>query len=240
MILELDIGNTRMKWRCLHEGIVRGRGSVIKGKSAEWVALIEKDYRPRLIRLACVANKELLEWVGELAHRWRCELQVAQTGIALGDVRCGYDDPSSMGVDRWLAVVAAYYQFKQACVVVDAGSAITVDLVRGDGQHIGGYIVPGFGMMEKALSSGTSKINVALGKLSGIAPGVSTQEAVSHGCLLMIKAMVDSAAKDLACIEPSVQIVVTGGDAGSLIGVLGGKVEFVPELVMDGLNIAVP
>lgn len=240
MILEIDIGNTRMKWRCLHDGAVRGRGFVVEGEYEEWVALIEKEYRPRLIRLACVANKESLEWVRELALRWRCELRVAQTNIAVEGVRCGYDDPSSMGVDRWLAVIAAYHQFKQACIVVDAGSAITVDLVRSDGQHIGGYIVPGFGMMEKVLSRGTSKVNVVLGKLSGIAPGVSTQEAVSHGCLLMIKAMVDSAAKDLACIEPSVQIVVTGGDAESLIGVLGDKVEHVPELVMDGLDIAVP
>ena len=240
MILEIDIGNTRMKWRCLREGVVRGRGSVVEGEYEEWVALIEKEYRPRLIRLACVTNKDSLEWVRELARRWRCELRVAQTSIAVGAVRCGYDEPSSMGVDRWLAIIAAYHQFKCACVVVDAGSAITVDLVRGDGRHIGGYIVPGFGMMQKALFQGTSKVSVVLDKSTGIAPGGSTQEAVSHGCLLMIKTMVDSAAKDLACTEPLVQIVVTGGDADSLVGVLGGKVEHVPELVMDGLNIAVP
>ena len=145
-----------------------------------------------------------------------------------------------MGVDRWLAVVAAYHQFHQPCVVVDIGSAITVDIVDGSGQHLGGYIVPGIRMMRQSLYRGTNKVKVALEGHDGIGPGKSTVQAVSQGGLLMVKAMIEYVAKDLVVAGLVVPVVITGGDAAHLVDVLVGEVHHVPELVLDGLAIVVP
>jgi type III pantothenate kinase len=237
MILEVDIGNTRTKWRCLQDGVVQARGVVSEGELGEWANTVGREYSPKMIRVACVGARRVVDELGHRANEWGCELLEAQTTREVASIRCGYDDPSSMGVDRWLAVVAAYSQFGQACVVVDVGSAVTVDLVDNSGQHLGGYIVPGFGMMCQSLFQGTGKVKVVPLISADIGPGISTSEAVSHGGLLMVKAMVEQAAENLSDMGDPVQIVVTGGDAGRLIEVLSGVVSHVPELVMDGLDV---
>ncbi|MEH6466318.1 MAG: type III pantothenate kinase [Porticoccus sp.] len=236
MILEIDVGNTRIKWRCLQHETVQARGVVAQSELDEWAKVIEQEYSPDIIRIACVGGRGVVDALRRWAVEWDCELLEAHTTKEVAGIRCGYDDPSTMGVDRWLAVVAAYRQFGRACVVVDVGSAVTVDLVDGGGQHLGGYIVPGFGMMCQSLFQGTDKVKVEGLNSADIGPGTSTREAVSHGGLLMVKAMVEQATKNLATTGEPVRIVVTGGDAGRLIKVLSGKVSHVPELVMDGLG----
>lgn len=239
MILEVDVGNTRIKWRCLQDGVVQARGVVLQSELGEWANTIGREYPPEMIRIACVGARSVVDELGHRASEWGCELLEAQTTREVASIRCGYDDPSSMGVDRWLAVVAAYRQFGQACVVVDVGSAVTVDLVNNSGQHLGGYIVPGFSMMRQSLFQGTDKVKVVQIDSTDIGPGISTGEAVTHGGLLMVKAMVEQAAENLSDLGEPVQIVVTGGDADRLIKVLRGKVSHVPELVMDGLGVVV-
>jgi type III pantothenate kinase len=239
MILEVDVGNTRIKWRCLQDGIVQARGAVPQSELDEWANTIGREYSPEMIRIACVGARGVVEELSHWASEWGCEFLEAQTTKEVAGVRCGYDDPFSMGVDRWLAVVAAYRQFGQACVVVDVGSAVTVDLVNNSGQHLGGYIVPGFSMMRQSLFQGTDKVKVVQIDSTDIGPGISTSEAVSHGGLLMVKAMVEQAAENLSDMGEPVQIVVTGGDAGRLVTVLSGTISHVPELVMDGLGVVV-
>ena len=238
MILEVDIGNTRIKWRCLDRNRVVGEGVLNQELQEGWVSLIEREYLPKLVRVACVGKQEQMDWIAGLATRWGAELFMAKTAPFAHGVRCGYDQPTTMGVDRWLAVIAAYHQLRQACVVVDAGSAITVDLIDSKGLHLGGYIVPGFSMMHQSLFQGTSKVKTVVGKTASTSPGSSTQQAVSHGCLLMTKALVESAVKELEVLNTSVKTVVTGGDAHLLVGVLGGEVELIPDLVLDGLEIS--
>tara|TARA_R110000822_G_scaffold122481_1_gene256619 strand:+ start:4844 stop:5566 length:723 start_codon:yes stop_codon:yes gene_type:complete len=240
MIIEIDIGNTRIKWRCLQHGVVQARGVVESGERDGWASTIRDNYLPEMIRLACVGDRALVDWVDNLAQKWGCVVQEALTTREVAGIRCGYDEPEVMGVDRWLAVVAAYHQFHQPCVVVDVGSAITVDIVDSSGQHLGGYIVPGFRMMRQSLYMGTNKVKVKLDGHDGVGPGKATAQAVSRGGLLMVKAMIEHAAKDLSVAGFSVPVVITGGDATHLVDVLAGEVHHVPELVLDGLAIVVP
>ncbi|MFT7301070.1 MAG: type III pantothenate kinase [Porticoccus sp.] len=240
MIIEIDIGNTRIKWRCLEYGVVQDRGVVESGERDGWANTIRDNYLPAMIRLACVGDRALVNWVDNLAQEWDCVVREAYTTRKIAGIRCGYDEPEDMGVDRWLAVVAAYHQFHQTCVVVDVGSAITVDIVDSYGQHIGGYIVPGFRMMRQSLYLGTNKVKVKLDDHDGIGPGKATAQAVSRGGLLMVKAMIEHAVKDLAVAGVTVPVVITGGDATHLVDVLVGEVYHVPELVLDGLAIVVP
>ena len=70
----------------------------------------------------------------------------------------GYRDPERLGVDRWLALIAARERSKQPTVIVDAGSACTIDLLDSEGRHLGGYILPGLTAMGEALVRGTHQI----------------------------------------------------------------------------------
>lgn len=240
MILEIDVGNTRIKWRTLQNGTVVTRGALPKEELEKWLLIMGQQHAPDKVRISCVANRDIVKRLAEQASQWGCLLQEAKTSHHVASVRCGYDDPGALGVDRWLAVVAAFNQFGRPCVVVDVGSAVTVDLVDGDGQHLGGYIVPGLGMIRQSLFEGTSQVKVDDFTAASVEPGCSTKQAVTNGSLLMIKAMVESAADLLKPEIDSAQIVITGGDGDYLVKVLGDQVCYLPELVMDGLALIVP
>ena len=63
MIIEIDIGNTRIKWRCLQHGVVQARGVVESGERDGWASTIRDNYLPEMIRLACVGDRALVDWV---------------------------------------------------------------------------------------------------------------------------------------------------------------------------------
>jgi type III pantothenate kinase len=241
MILEIDAGNTRIKWRTLLDGGVRSRGSLASEGIEKWLYSLGQQQLPDKIRLSCVASKIVVEKITQQVEQWGCPLIEAKTSQVVAGVSCGYDDPSALGVDRWLAVVAAYQRFKQPCVVVDAGSAITVDLVDREGRHLGGYIVPGLKMMHQALFNGTSKVKVeSMGSSFSLEPGRSTEQAVTQGSLVMVQSMVKSAVNRLRENNKSVQVVVTGGDGRDLMAVLDNLACFDAELVLDGLTFVAP
>lgn len=239
MILEVDVGNTRIKWRTLLNGAVTDRGAVLKNDIGSWLSNLEQTQVPDSIRFSCVADKNLAQQLVEQGKRWGCLVQEAVSKPFSAGVHCGYSNPDSLGVDRWLAIVAAYCQFQQPCVVVDAGSALTVDLVDGQGKHLGGYIVPGLAMMHQALFKGTSQVKVDTVAEASIAPGSTTDEAVTHGSLLMIKAMIDAAVGSISSKGVAAKVVITGGDGEYLLGVLDKEACYLPELVMDGLALVV-
>ena len=81
----------------------------------------------------------------------------SSTDTAAG-VRNGYSNPAQLGVDRWLAVIGAFHRHRDACCVVDAGTALTIDGVDATGQHLGGFIVPGPRLMVESLLTGTSDL----------------------------------------------------------------------------------
>src|SRR5690606_3537766 len=122
----------------------------------------------------------------EVLARWGVEAEFAQSVGSLGSVRNAYLEPAHLGVDRWLAILAAYHRGKTACGIIDAGSALTLDFVRADGQHEGGYIVPGLSMQRNSLLEKTAIPATRTEQWGGIAPGSSTLEAIHHGILEML------------------------------------------------------
>lgn len=255
MILEIDAGNTRIKWRMLESNIVRDRGTILAQdeviecwlRDVRWQSLVQK------VRFCCVASKEIGERIYQQAKRWDCKVFEAKSSASVAGVRCGYTLPETLGVDRWLAVVAAYHQAKTNCVVVDVGSAITVDTVNSLGQHLGGYIVPGLEMMRRTLFQGTSGVKIAAASATDnhITPGLNTEQAVVNGSLLMTKAMIESVVAQLvknigvssaeeALNKGFIKIFLTGGDGERLAAVIDLPVQYAPELVMDGLQFVIP
>ena len=242
MILEVDAGNTRIKWRVFLDDIVQSRGVVANEDIESWLRKLDQTPLLDKIRMSSVSDRSIVKRIALYSSQRKCLFFEAKSEKETAGVFCGYADPSTMGVDRWMAIVAAYNRFRLPCVIVDAGSAITLDVVDGSGQHLGGYIMPGLEMVQKALLAGTKNVSIKLLDMrhSGcLLPGQSTQQCVVRGQLLMLKSMVESIAESIQDQKMATQIILTGGNGEQLATIFDDLVYFEPELVLDGLKFSV-
>jgi type III pantothenate kinase len=118
--------------------------------------------------------------------------------------------------------------------VIDAGSALTVDLVAASGEHEGGYIIPGPALMERALLLDTDRVRFEDAADYRLEPGTSTAEAVRHGIALAQAGAVALVMERTAEDPPT--LVFCGGGGEVLMGLLGLDGEWVPDLVFEGLE----
>lgn len=229
--LDLDIGNSRTKWRF---GQARGVASGAEAPTlTEW---------PDRVCVACVAAER--EAIGaRLLAAFNLRPEFAETTAKLAGVTCGYEDPASLGVDRWLALVAAWHRVKRPAVVVDVGTAATLDFVTLDGRHLGGYIVPGLGTMAETLARETAGVQVAEELAPELLPGRNTEQAVRCGTTAMLVSFIEWSVawfSSAGAGGESPIVFLTGGDADNLAGRLAFPVRVEPDLVLDGLALALP
>ncbi len=241
MILECDIGNTRCKWR-----VVDGRQIVERGSFAlmdGFERLIPTTQIER-IKMGSVVAAHNLAGLADFCDRVGVSPEFAQSTPEVAGVVNAYQDASKLGVDRWLAVVAGYHRKKAAVLVIDAGTALKADLVSADGRHLGGYIAPGMSLMEASLFSGTDQVRFdCQGPSAELAFGCATADAVNAGIqAAQIGAVTVAIAEAERQIPQGFAILLTGGDAASIASHLGDsyEIEWVPELVLDGLQWLLP
>ncbi|BFM05580.1 type III pantothenate kinase [Halioxenophilus aromaticivorans] len=249
MRLEVDQGNTRVKWRLSSVQGVHAEGSHLNLSAAsELVNGVElalgQGEGITSAALASVAGAEhqqalvdaLQVTFGVTAFLARSEPSRSVAGVA---VMNGYDDPLSLGVDRWLAVIAAVAEFPGVpLVVVDAGSAINIEVIAPDGRYLGGYIAPGLSMMSKALLNNTGRVMFDVVEKAIMAPGINTAQAVAGGVGLAAMGLVDRVLGYAQSSWPGqpVTLIVAGGDGNDLIDGFRGAL-YRPNLVLDGLSI---
>jgi type III pantothenate kinase len=245
VILELDIGNTRAKWRRL-----AGDGARVDGGAVEVDAIREaipwQEASVAAVRIASVAGDRFEAELSEFIQR-RIDVvpRFARAGTQAGRIRSGYHVATQLGVDRWLSMLAAGQMTGEAFAVLDGGSAITLDLVAGSGDHLGGYIAPGLAAMRESLRQGTARVRPGASvERIPAAPGRSTREAVNAGIVRMVG---DFAVTEFSRFESAQSdravLFVTGGDGEILAGLCdeaGIDARLVPELVLDGLAVACP
>jgi len=249
MILELDVGNSRIKWRVLNRDAQAGTrhpGALMGGAEDAAAKLFESIPRDLQLSAArgCSVGSELLlvELAESLKARWGLELDVAEVSAQCGGITNSYQEVGRMGVDRWLAMIAAFNRQKRACLIVDAGTALTIDLVADDGLHQGGYILAGLSMAVEALenNTGITLRNRDFSPLAG--PGTSTEQAVLGGAMSSTVSLILEALGRLRCTDSEAMVYLCGGDAELLAQALrlrgesGFTVE--PDLVLDGLEYA--
>ena len=227
--LDADIGNSRIKWRF---GNTRGVAS-----GAFPPPLTDS---PDRVCIACVAA-ERDAVAGRFASAFGFRPEFAETTAQLAGVTCGYENPDALGVDRWLALVAAWNAARQPAVVADIGTAATLDFVMRDGRHVGGYIVPGLGTMAEMLARNTARVQVAEDRASSLLPGRDTEQAVRRGTTAMLVSFLEWSIAWFSSEvgEPPV-LFLTGGDADDLAVHLSLPVRIEPDLVLDGLALALP
>jgi len=244
MRLLLDLGNSRLKWALYHDG-----ESVRSGASSydenETGVLIDRlntlDLKPDVCGLVSTGRDgvvtALKRWVDE---RWSLQLHQAYTQKKDLDITNSYENPDNMGTDRWLAMVAAKQISQQRCAVLDAGTAITLDLLDESGVHIGGWIVPGIEMMKNMLSLATARIGLSNKRYSqSLGLGQSTSSCIETGLEAVLQGFISQTQAVL--IKHGINAVfLTGGDAPvfstSITRTPLLKFNNEPELVLKGLN----
>lgn len=237
MILDVDIGNSRLKWR-----LGQATGAVALDELGALIAQISSLECPALtrVRAACVAGSAVEQQFSRLCmDHWSVSVEYARVINGLGGVKVAYQQPAVLGVDRWLAMLAAYRAIGRACVVIDVGSALTVDFIDVAGNHIGGLIMPGAGMMAESLFQQTSAVKVAALTLpQKWQPGCDTVSCVENAVAAAFTGLVREIIEfGIDHCGPDVAFLICGGDAQA-IACRDSRLRVQPYLVLDGLSVA--
>jgi type III pantothenate kinase len=230
MILAIDAGNTRIKWG-LHDGAAwAGRGALALAEAEELAASITAP--PAAIVAANVAGAEVARRIEASLARWRIPIRWASAQASQCGVVNGYDNPQQLGADRWAALIGARHLHAGAGLVVNAGTATTVDVLDSAGVFRGGLILPGFDLMRACLAHNTAQLPWSEGQYRDYPR--NTADAIVSGCVHAQAGAVERMFAALSGDGPAL-CLLCGGAAGLLAPALRVPHRLVDNLVLEGL-----
>jgi type III pantothenate kinase len=239
MYLLVDIGNSRIKWTDPQE---LEQGVVSSLPLDEMQALFTPGRFPKglpeQIFVSSVADVDDKRLFAESVERqWGLKPTFLETQPDQCGVVNGYADPSQLGIDRWMALIAARAISHQAVIVVDSGTATTIDALDREGKHLGGYILPGIRIMGACLLDRTA-INSLDWKPSQGAFAVDTSGGISAASLQATACLIERSCELLSDKTGGpVACLISGGDAAELISLLRIESRHEPDLVLRGVSL---
>lgn len=234
MILLLDVGNTRLKWGVWSAGRWQARGSlpsVEAGHLGEALAGV----RPERTLVSCVAGLEVREALVRVLTGLGGTVSWLRAEAAGHGLRNLYTAPGELGADRYAMLVACVHLGLAPCVVVGAGTAVTVDALDERAEFLGGLILPGAGLMRQALRTGTAGVAQTTGRVQDFPR--CTGDAVETGIAWALAGGIEAMRSRLAArVGAPVRVVLSGGDAHHLAGLLSAPSSVMEDLVLEGLS----
>jgi len=234
-VLEIDVGNSFCKWRVRSSASIAFEGRAALAELSGMFESIKCQKIDKIYICSVAGDAYDSRLKNGLAGIWHVKPEMFVVRAFCAGVKNSYANPSKMGADRWLASIAAANKFPaRSLCIVDCGSAVNVEFISNKGEHIGGYIVPGLLMMQKALFKDTAQVKRADCGQS-ILPGVDTGANVANGCLVAVLALIERLQRKMVA-EDGV-LVLTGGDAKALMVHLDNQsVVYAKDLVLDGFG----
>jgi type III pantothenate kinase len=235
LYLLFDVGNTRLKWAAVesnqhpsdqqkklwaYSGSISSKSLQSAEHRAELADYISKTLpKPSVIAFSCVAGHEAIDNLKSLFPQWQdVEWRQLRGDSAIDGMRSLYQDPSKLGADRWAAIIAARALSKVNTLIINAGTATTIDLLGANGVHYGGWILPGLELMRKSLENNTAQLPLATRGEVHHGFGISTNDAIIGGCdaaqIGAIQYAID-VAKEMN--QPIEKIWLDGGNAKILV-----------------------
>ncbi len=240
MILLVDIGNTRAKWVQMNDVSWSVQHFVLEPlEFEEQLASAWGDIpKPTKICVVCVAAGDLADRLRGWCHQqWGIKPVFAKTHAEQLGLRNHYDDPATLGCDRWLNLLATRHLLAGKVCVVDCGSAVTIDALSDDNQFIGGVIFPGLNMMRKSLVKETAAIKLAHSQ-ADVFPARNTTDGVNSGTLMAMRGAIrDIINKFREKLGNDMSILFTGGDARYIAEGFGEEVRIELDMVLRGLAL---
>jgi type III pantothenate kinase len=245
--LAIDIGNTRLKW-ALYDAA--HPGAALQAHGAEFLDHIERlaegpwaDLPAPGAMLGCVVAGDAVRRRAEeqIEERFECAPRWVVASAAEAGIVNGYDHPTRLGADRWVAMIGARHRMlgtgpARPMVVVMIGTAVTVEAIDASGKFLGGLILPGHGIMLRALESGTAGLHVPTGEVREFP--TNTSDALTSGGTYAIAGAVERMVQHVRShcgAEPA--CYMTGGAGWKMAPVMNGDFELVESLIMDGLLV---
>ncbi len=242
--LLLDVGNSRIKWGVLDKGEIRRTGHISQERIRDNGLQVLTTRLPRRVDQVLVSNVAGASFAtrlsGVVGMHCDCDVRFARVQKRGWGLRNSYTQPRRMGVDRWVAMVGARAEVQGASLVVDVGTAVTLDAIDKGGNHLGGQIIPGVAIMADSLTSAASDIPAVrpLPPREGTSMQMfarNTAAAVREGAANAIAGAVDRAIRTLRSNGHKPTVILTGGDASRILGALVAKPLHRPHLVLQGL-----
>ena len=242
-ILVIDVGNSRLKWALRGPRGWTARGAVANqdiGSLAvrDWQNL-ERPGRAVGVNVAGEAARVRVE--GQLA-RWRLTIEWLAATAQAGGVTNGYRSPAQLGADRWASLVAARRRAVAAneaaprpCIVVNVGTAVTIDALDANGAFLGGLILPGVRLMLRALADNTVALRMPPGEFHEFP--TTTPDAIYSGALQAIRGAIGEMRQRLHGTASEITCYVAGGGAQDIAPRLAAPVEVVDNLVLEGVLV---
>lgn len=242
--LAIDVGNTRLKWALYAQPLP---GAVALAQGAVFLenidSLAEGDWKALAApasMLGCnVAGDAVRRRVEEQLELWDLSPRWAVSSNADGGVANGYDHPARLGHDRWVALIGARWHAQHRghggpTLVVMIGTAVTVDAMDAEGRFLGGFILPGHGIMLSALQSGTAGLRVPTGEVQRFP--TNTSDALTSGGTFAITGAIERMHRHIvAHCGAAPLVLVTGGAGWKVVPYLDIGHELVEPLIFDGL-----
>jgi type III pantothenate kinase len=243
--LAIDIGNTRLKWALYdspHPGaVLRAHGAeflenIDKLADGAWSALAPPD---RMLGCAVAADAVKRRVEEQMEELWDVPVQWVVSSAAEAGLVNGYDHPTRLGADRWVAMIGARHRMLaqgavRPTVVVMIGTAVTVEAIDVHGKFLGGFILPGHGIMLRALESGTAGLHVPTGDVREFP--TNTSDALTSGGTYAISGAIERMVQHVRrhCgAEPA--CYMTGGAGWKMAPHMSIEFELVETLIFDGL-----
>ena len=242
-ILDLDAGNTRLKWRLLQDGRPRSSGALPNDPAAEQVEALARALGPVRIdacRLSSVRKEAVVHALTEVVtQRLGIRPQQPEPCRRLGGLTVEDVEPARLGCDRWLAMLGAVQLYpQQPLLIVDAGTAMTLDSINSQGRFMGGLICPGLRMLHHCVEQSLDRISLSP-TLDSCQRRFAKQStaAAENGILTMALTTIEGT---LSRLEPNAVLVLCGGDAPLLKPHIKGPARLHPDLVFRGFEVAQP
>lgn len=242
--LAIDIGNTRLKWAQYSSpkpfAALLNHGAVF----LETIdTLADKEWRalpaPGSVLGCVVAGEGVKRRVEEQLEIWDVEPRWVVSGASACGVTNSYDHPSRLGVDRWVALIGAWHRViaqgaPRPALVVMVGTAVTVDALDASGRFLGGLVLPGFGLMLRALEMGTAGLKAPTGEAVDF-PTNTSDALMSGGADAIAGAVERMHRKLLARTGEAPLLMMTGGAAVKLAPITDLPFETIDTLIFEGL-----
>nr|WP_174507495.1 type III pantothenate kinase [Acinetobacter sp. Marseille-Q1620] len=232
--LWLDVGNTRLKyWITKNKNIIeQGAELHLQSPADLLLGLIHHFKSLGLTRagVSSVQDKKNNDRIIKILKRLNIPVTFAKVHTEYAGLHCGYDEPSQLGIDRWLQVLAVANTQDNICVI-SCGTALTIDLTQGL-QHLGGYILPNLYLQRDSLIQNTKGIKIPDAAFEELSPGRNTIDAVHHGIFLGLLSTIEKVLQQ----QPR-KLILTGGDASLFADFLKQYQPIIePDLLLKGLQ----
>jgi type III pantothenate kinase len=238
MNLLIDMGNSRLKWGLFENGKIISGYPVIYTKNfkEQLLSLWKEIEHPRNMVISCVNELGRLSMVQQVALQFWPNIEIIKVkSLAEGyGVENAYRNPEKLGVDRWLALLAVRKYYSCSTCVVDCGTAVTIDLLDEEGQHLGGVIAPGLTLMKKSLAGATQDLDFFESEFPlGLAD--NTEAAIYSGTLFSIVGLIEHIMSQNLLFK----LILTGGDAEIVAKELSVDAIVRSDLVLQGLAVII-